>query len=215
MLVFANARVQQLLLQRQSSSLESLHRFLRGSSEMAGVTVRLGIEEERDRGFHEAGFDSYIAGTLSLSCGVGYCFAKMYHYLTHGELAKYCNRLYSFKSPYSIYLGETDPHDLGPTSASASTVFPQQTYLCVGRLINGNTLETLLEHLREHQHAVCITCVNQVMVFITIKKNEYNRFIMRQRLGEDRRQDTESDQSAGAGRPSAILQQQCDAANDA
>ena len=53
--------------------------------------------------------------------GLGYCFAKMLHYLAKEELEKYSNRLYSFKSHYTINLnGEEDRGEVGSDFVSTT-----------------------------------------------------------------------------------------------
>jgi hypothetical protein len=113
--VFSDPKVQKLLPQRQSSTLESLFSFLSKSAEMLKVSVGLGSPDSKystGEHYHEGGYDAYITGTSSSMMAIGYCFAKMLHYLTKEELERYTNQFFAFRAPYNFDLGKNEElHD--------------------------------------------------------------------------------------------------------
>lgn len=61
MLLFGDPRIQCLVPEGQSSSLEAIYGFLYYSYEMESVKINLNSEDKTEK-FHSAGFDSYITG---------------------------------------------------------------------------------------------------------------------------------------------------------
>ena len=97
MLIFSDEKVKKLLPEKQSSALEAIHTFLSKSTEMASISISVGVANKYSENghYHEAGYDAYTTG---------FCFAKMMGYIGVAEFEKYKNQLYAHRSPFSINL---------------------------------------------------------------------------------------------------------------
>ena len=105
MIIFSDKEIKKLLLDKKSSTLESIYSSLSKIPEMANVDIHIESSYNYSHSvhYHEAGYDAYIAG---------YCFVKMQGYLDKSEFAKYSNKLYAHKAPFSINIaGEESLHE--------------------------------------------------------------------------------------------------------